>query len=172
MKIACTKAPGRGDTDQLLYRVATALTAKGIRVAGTAQINTDREKDGPCDMDIQVLPDGPLLRISQSLGQGARGCRLDASALEDAVALVSASLDQGADCLIINKFGKQEAEGHGFRDVIVKALDLDIPVLVGMNQLNQDAFANFAGGMEIQLPPEARALENWLLDQDCPAIAV
>ncbi|SMR70881.1 Nucleoside-triphosphatase THEP1 [Aliiroseovarius halocynthiae] len=172
MRIACTKAPGRGDTDQLLYGVASALSAKGIRVAGTAQINTDRKKDGPCDMDIQVLPNGPLLRISQSLGQGARGCRLNAGVLEDAVARVDAILDDGADCLIINKFGKQEAEGRGFRDVIVKALGLDIPVLVGMNQLNQDAFATFAGGLELQLPPDAQMLESWLLDQGALAIAV
>ncbi|MCK0142286.1 DUF2478 domain-containing protein [Aliiroseovarius sp. F20344] len=172
MRIACTKAAGRGDTDELLFSVASALQQKGLRVVGTTQVNTGRVNHGPCDMDIQVLPEGPLLRISQNLGPGARGCRLKADMLERAVMLVSRAMDCGADCLIINKFGKQEAEGRGFRDVIVKALDMGIPVLVGLNQLNQDAFAEFAGGMEIQLPPEAGVLADWLMEQDLPAIAV
>ena len=163
MKIACTMAPGRGDTDQLLYSVATKLRDRGYRVCGTVQINTEREKSGPCDMDVRVLPKGPTLRISQNLGNGARGCRLDANTLETAVGLVDASLTEGMDCLIINKFGKQEAEGHGFRDVIAKAASLGIPVLVGMNRLNRAAFEEFAGGLAVELQPTASSLQDWLL---------
>ena len=39
MKIACTKSPGRGDTDLLLVRVAQLLASRGLRLCGTVQVN-------------------------------------------------------------------------------------------------------------------------------------
>lgn len=162
MYIAYTKAPGKGDTDLLLHASAQQLQARGYRLAGTVQINTDREKDGPCDMDVKVLPDGPVIRISQNLGSGARGCRLDPSALEAAVVQVETNLARGADCLIINKFGKHEAEGRGFRSVIVDALSRGIPVLVGLNQLNEDDFLEFAGGLAKELSPQTSEILDWI----------
>jgi len=137
MYLACTMAPGRGDTDLILARLATDLATRGLRLCGTVQINTNRTGANPCDMDVRVLSDGPVLRISQDLGPSARGCRLDPEALEAAVGLVAASLATGADLLIVNKFGKHEAEGHGFRHVIAEALAMEVPVLVGLNGLNR-----------------------------------
>lgn len=160
MKIAYTIAPGRGDTDLLLERLADALVARGVRTCGTVQINTERADARPCDMDIKVLPDGPALRISQSLGAGARGCRLDPAVLEQAVGLCEAGLG-GAEILIVNKFGKHEAEGRGFRGLIGEALDLGIPVLVGLNGLSQEAFARFTEGLATPLAPELGALRVW-----------
>ncbi|MDM7930653.1 DUF2478 domain-containing protein [Tabrizicola sp.] len=167
MKLAYTMAPGRGDTDLVLHGLSADLAARGLRCCGTVQINSAKHRNGdadtgPCDMDVRVLPGGPVLRISQDLGPQARGCRLDPAALEAAVALVAAGLASGADLLIINKFGKHEAEGRGFRDVIAEAVAMDIPVLVGLNALNLQAFKTFAAGMAIQLPPEPAALKAWV----------
>jgi len=162
MNLAYTMAPGRGDTDLVLGTLASGLAARGLRCCGTAQINTEQADTRFCDMDVKVLPDGPVLRISQDLGPSARGCRLNPEALETAVGLVSASLARGADVLIINKFGKHEAEGRGFRPVIAEALSLGIPVIVGLNLLNLAAFEEFAGGMAVRLPPETDALSDWI----------
>jgi len=162
VNIAYTMAPGRGDIDLLLQRVSRSLVSNGFRPAGTAQVNIERADAGPCDMDVVVLPDGPTLRISQSLGAASKGCRLDPQALETAVGLVQARLP-ASDCLIVNKFGKHEAEGRGFRPVIAEALALDLPVLVGVNQLNLGAFEAFTGGMARRLVPDPELLETWLL---------
>ena len=162
MRLAYTMSTGRGDTDLVLQRLAIELTARGVRCCGTVQINSERVDSGPCDMDVRVLPDGAVLRISQDLGPQARGCRLDPAALETAVGLVAAKLSSGADLLIINKFGKHESEGRGFRDVIAEALAMEIPVLVGLNALNRQAFELFAGGLAVQLPPQTNALVAWL----------
>lgn len=162
MRLAYTMAPGRGDTDLVLSSLASDLVAQGLNVAGTVQINTERADAGPCDMDVKVLPQGPVLRISQDLGLSSRGCRLDPSALETAVGLVSTRLDASSDLLIINKFGKHEAEGRGFRDVIADALVLEVPVLVGINGLNKTAFEAFADGFAVALPPEPVALASWV----------
>ena len=160
MPMAYTMAPGRGDTDQLLHRVATSLMARGFHPAGTVQINSGLEGAGPCDMDVRVLPDGPTIRISQNLGAQARGCRLDPAALETAVARVQRSLGD-CDGLIINKFGKHEAEGHGFRPVIADAFSMDLPVLVGLNALNEDAFLEFSAGMAERLDPDHDGILDW-----------
>ena len=166
MQIAYTRSPGRGDTDLVLARLASRLTARGLRLVGTVQINTEQAGSGPCDMDVKVLPAGPVIRISQDLGPAARGCRLDPAALETAVGLTEGRLDGGVHALIVNKFGKHEAEGRGFRSTIAEALSRGLPVLVGLNGLNQDAFHAFSGGEAIELPPQVDALENWL----CAAI--
>jgi hypothetical protein len=162
MNLAYTMAPGRGDTDLVLGKLARELAARGLRCYGTVQINSERPDSGPCDMDVLVLPNGPVLRISQDLGPSARGCRLDPTALETAVGLVSASLAEGADVLIINKFGKHEAEGRGFRAVIADALALGIPVVAGVNGFNLAAFEEFAGGMATGLQPDVKALSDWV----------
>lgn len=162
MRLAYTMAPGRGDMDLVLEGLTVDLAARGLRCCGTVQINSERDDAGPCDMDVRVLPGGPVLRISQDLGPQARGCRLDPAALETAVGLVAARLSSGADLLIINKFGKHEAEGRGFRDVIAEAVAMDVPVLVGLNAVNRQAFEIFAGGMAIQLPPEPATLKAWV----------
>ena len=163
MRIAYTFAPGRGDTDLLLAGLAGALAADGVRAVGTVQINTACGDEGPCDMDVHVLPDGPVIRISQSLGTGSRGCRLDPGALETAIGLCEARLET-ADALIVNKFGKQEASGRGFRGLIGDALARDMPVLVGLNRLNHDAFHAFTGGEATPLAPEPEALRAWLME--------
>ena len=172
MQIAYTMAPGRGDTDLILFGLAGRLAARGLRCCGTVQINTERPGAGPCDMDEKVLPVGPVLRISQDLGRDSHGCRLDPQALETAVGLVAASLAGGADVLIVNKFGKHEAEGRGFREVIAEALARGIPVLVGLNGLNLPAFEGFAGGLAVPLPAEEEALAAWVLaatgQESCP----
>jgi nucleoside-triphosphatase THEP1 len=162
MKLAYTMAPGRGDTDLVLERLAADVTARGLRCCGTVQINSERADAGHCEMDVRVLPDGAVLRISQDLGPQARGCRLDPAALETAVAMVASTLSSGADLLIVNKFGKHEAEGRGFRNVIAEAVAMDIPVLVGLNTLNRTAFENFAEGLALRLPSDPAALMAWV----------
>ncbi len=169
MRIACTMALGKGDTDLLLFEFAEFLAKSGQATVGTVQINTETECDGPCDMDVRVLPDGPDIRISQSLGKHAKGCRLDPDALESAVQIVETRLAQGADCLIVNKFGKHEADGRGFRDVIAEAISRDVPVLVGLNPLNRASFDAFVGGGVAVLPPNLAALKDWIAKQTEPA---
>lgn len=170
MNIAYTMLPGRGDADLLLAALAQRLLASGLRVCGVVQSNHENPGDHPCDMNIHVLPDGPVLRISQALGSGSRGCRLDPSVLEQAALDVEARLTEGVDMLIINKFGKHEAQGRGFRTAIVQAVELNIPVLVGLNDLNQAAFEDFTAGEAVQLAAQMHTLQTWV-EQACQSLS-
>lgn len=161
MKLAYILSRARGETDPRLATVARHLMQRGVRLCGTIQVNTDRGDGRRCDMDLMVLPDGPALRISQDRGRWARGCRLDAGSLEAAVVQVADALDLGADLMIINKFGKHEAEGRGFRAVIGAALDVGVPVLVGLNPLNREAFDRFSGGLATELDADPGSILRW-----------
>ncbi|WP_171173881.1 DUF2478 domain-containing protein [Ruegeria sp. HKCCD8929] len=162
MHLAYITTTDRGATDRLLSAVAERLLARDVFLAGVVQTNTECADSSKCDMDLRVLPAGETIRISQSLGSQSRGCRLDPAALEQAVAYVTASLDAGPDLLIVNKFGKHEADGRGFRPVIGEALARDIPVLVGVNGLNEEKFLAFTDGAAQQVPADIDAIERWL----------
>ena len=162
MKLAYIMTGERGATDLLLSHFARTCLDRGLPVSGLVQINTEIEGAHHCDMDVQVLPDGPVLRISQSLGTGARGCRLDSAVLETAVGLVEKTLATRPALVILNKFGKQEAEGGGFRELIGTCLAEDIPVVTGVNRLNYPGFEAFSAGLATRLAATEAALDDWL----------
>lgn len=80
-----------------------------MRATGLVQTEVPGSDRHPCDMGPRLLPGGRTIRISQSLGAGSRGCRLDAGALEFAAVKVGRTLSCGADHMIVNRFGKLEA---------------------------------------------------------------
>ncbi|MBL8564061.1 MAG: DUF2478 domain-containing protein [Gemmobacter sp.] len=159
MRLATITLPGRGETDRLLAALAARLQGQGVALAGAVQFNVECGED--CEMEVQVLPDGPVIGISQSLGPGSQGCRLDAGALEAAVAEVAARM-AGARLLIVNKFGKHEAEGRGFRTLIAEALASGMPVLLGVNAMNMQSFQVFAEGLAEPVLPDT--LDAWLAE--------
>lgn len=161
MKLGYVTLPGRGETDELLAKLAARILQAGTRLAGTIQTNRERDCTHHCDMDLHVIPDGPVVRINQDLGPEATACRLDAGALEAAVVAVAQRL-AGAEVLIINKFGKHEAEGRGFRHLMADALARGVPVIVGVNIQNMPAFLEYADGMAQHLPSEPDQILTWL----------
>jgi hypothetical protein len=160
VRLAYVTLQGRGRTDALIAAVVDQLLMDGLRLSGTVQSNIERPDRRKCDMDLLILPQGPVVRISEDRGDLARGCTLDPGALEQSVAEVQQRLS-GSDILIVNKFGKREAEGKGLVPVIGDAVDLGIPVLVGVNGLNLAAFLAFAGDEAVALPTDIASVIQW-----------
>jgi hypothetical protein len=163
MNIAYVTESGRGLIDDCLSETVAVLQDHGFRLAGTVRARPPGCLDHPCVMEVRVLPDGPLHRISQPLGAGSRGCRLNGGAIETLAVKVEERMP-GADLLVVNKFGKQENLGRGLRPAIVKALELGVPVLVGVNGLNLPGLVAFTAGQAIQLRPDPRAMVAWAYD--------
>lgn len=164
MKIAVLAAEGRGETDRLISEAAAALEARGLRLRGIVKVLQDRPEGAHhCDMDVRVLPGGGVIRITQSLGPEAEGCRLNPAAIAEAVAAVEASKEAPADLFVLNKFGPEEAEGRGFRAAIADALSRGTPVLVGLGGGAQSraAFAQFSAGLAEALPADLGAIVDW-----------
>jgi nucleoside-triphosphatase THEP1 len=156
---------GRGTVDPLMAEVAGHLMAQGWPVAGVIQVNVETGPETKCDMDLQVLAGTEAVRISQRLGPMARGCRLDPAGLERAVGLVERALDAGPRLVLINKFGKAELEGRGFRPLIGRALSEGVPVLTAVNRANLPGFQAFTDGIGTALPAEPQAILDWCAAQ-------
>lgn len=154
-------ATGRGAADDLMREVALSLRASGLRVAGAVQVNTETDPSRKCQMDLHILSGQNVVRISQDLGALSRGCRLDPNGLEQAVGLVAAGLDAGADLLVVNKFGKQELDGRGFRPLMGEALTRGVPVLTAVNRGNVQGFEAWAEGMATRLPDDRETVLDW-----------
>lgn len=163
MKLGYISAGLEGETDLLIAEVARRLIAGGLTPAGTLQINTPRPGRQKSDMDLWLLPEGPQIRISLDRGEAAAGCRLDTSALEEA-AVITAQRLPAADLLLVNKFGKQEADGHGLADSVAEALAQGKPVLCGMADHFLEGFLTYAAGHAEELPRDADLVVAWVLE--------
>lgn len=157
---------GQGDGDRTLASVAVTLSSRGFVLAGVIQINYVFDPERRCHMDLQVLGDGPTVRISQDRGRFAQGCRLDPEGLAHAVALVDATLERGeVDLLIVNKFGKAELEGGGFREVIGKALIAGVPALTTVSPAHLSEILGYAGELGAKLHADHDEVVAWCLAQ-------
>ncbi|WP_037312344.1 DUF2478 domain-containing protein [Ruegeria halocynthiae] len=162
MKIASISSQKQGETDRLLAELATDLQSSGLKLRGIVKdLSYAALHQNGCDMSVRVLPEGPIIKITQNLGQGSDACRLDPAALVQAVAQVEQGGFDDVDLFILNKFGPEEAAGRGFRAVMGTALERDIPVLVGVSPANRQAFQTFAGGLSKELPDNREALWRW-----------
>jgi len=134
----------------VIDRLVASAKARGLGVVGMVQKNEERPGRSKCDMTVVDVTSGREILISESRGEGARGCRLDTGALEEASALMIAGLEAATppDLLILSKFGKQEIAGRGFRQAVEKAIDLGVPVVVGVADESLPGLRDFGGGLE------------------------
>lgn len=133
--------------DRALRRIVSRCEAAGRRLAGVVQRDTPRDGRARCDMTLEDLSTGTAISISQDRGPNARGCHLDLGEMARAIHLASAALERAPDLLVLNKFGRTEAEGGGFRALIAEAIEAGVPVLIAVPYRNLDPWRSFAGGL-------------------------
>lgn len=147
--------------DQLLEEAAGLLKARGLRVSGVIQRRGNG--DDECRVtDLFALSSGRTFRISRPLGEGTRGSRLDPDTLAQCCRHLESQVAAGCDVLVLNRFGKAEAEGHGFHDLIVMALERGIPVLVGVRGKYVSSWSAFGHEQASVVPVGRAALDAWL----------
>lgn len=156
--------------DHAIARAIEPLRERGIPLAGAIQRDpADRPGRHPCDLLLENLATGEITAIAEHRGKEARGCRLDVGILTDIAEAVASSLHEDEPrLLIVNKFGKIEADGGGLRGAIADAVCLRIPVLVGVPMRNLDRWRAFAGALSVELPADAAAISSWLESQGLP----
>lgn len=154
-----------GQTDAVLHEVAGQLLADSVALIGAVQDTQRNGDDERKSMSLRLLPDGPEVAISQSLGRHSQGCNLDPEGLEHAAGLIAAGLENAPQLVLLNKFGKQEAEGQGFRPIIAEALSRGIPVILGVGREKLPAFLEFSGDLAQPLARSRDAILQWCRDQ-------
>ena len=145
------------DPDAVLRDFAADLNARGYRAVGMVQA-------GQCadaSLSAVLLPSGEVLALSQNVRSPESGCKLDLGRLHDAAARVTIAMDAGADVVIVNRFGKRERSGKGLADVIRRASDANIPVVIAVSREHFADWVKFADGMSVKLACDRTALDQW-----------
>lgn len=134
-----------------LRRLWTRLARRGAKCAGVLQ-HDEPAGDGRsrCDMILECLSVGRRLKVSEDRGAHARGCRLDVGELMRALEAEREALQASTDVLIVNKFGKSESEGGGFRPLIAQAVELGVPVVITVPWRNIESWRLFVGDLAVE----------------------
>jgi hypothetical protein len=135
---------------------------RGLKLAGVLQHSACADQAHPCDVVLEDLATGSRVELFERRGKGARGCRLDLAALTEVSASVERSLNDQPDLLILNKFGKAEAEGGGLGDCIASAMEKGIPTLIGVPLRNLESWRGFAGEISAEFSDDLSLFRRWL----------
>ena len=111
---------------------------------------------------LKSILDGNTFPLFQDLGTGATGCCLDSVGPIQAGAAVSRHIASGCDLVVLNKFGKLEAESRsGLLSAFVSAVEHNVPVLTAVSPKYKAAWSSFASPFFTFLPPEDAAIDQW-----------
>lgn len=144
------------DIDSVLNNVAAALAADGVRVAGLVQQGGATPGGAPDrTLALRDLATGDHHRITEERGAAALGCRLDWQAITELAQRIETGLDDAPDVLIVNRFGRAESEGRGFRGAIEKALAQGACVIVAVRDEYKVPWQAFHAGLAVSAAPEA-----------------
>jgi len=160
LPIAALVYPADTNPSPVLVEVARALQARGVSLIGAIQHDLGPKET--CGMELELLPSGVRLPMSQDLGPGSNACRLDPAAMAEASAQVRKAIEAGRpELAIFNKFGAQEVAGDGLRDEMVATVMAGIPLLTAVAERFGDDWAAFTGGEASLMPCTVEAALAW-----------
>ena len=108
-----------------------------------------------------MLPDGDIVPLTPSANIPMAGCRLDPARLADLATRLATRFADGADILIINRFGQSEAGGKRLDRSHRPRAGCDIPVLIAVPERRFHTWIRFSDGMNVRLPCRREALDRW-----------
>ncbi len=147
--------------DAVLEQVVAGLRQRGVRLAGVIQKSGS---EPGCDIEgsrLHSLAGDWVLPLLENRGSQARGCRLDYGSIAEASARIFASLPADAGFMLLNRFGRAEAEGAGLRDILETCLHRQICVLIAVRDDYEAAWNEYHGGLGAVLPADAGAILDW-----------
>lgn len=148
--------------DEMFRWIVGECRDQGLPLAGVLQYPAFEGADQRCDVVLEDLATGHRTLLFEERGAGARGCRLDVAALVDASMRIENSLDGNPVLLVLNKFGKVEAEGGGMCRLLANALERGIPAVIGVPERNLAAWRSFAGDFSAELGVDRDQVAEWL----------
>jgi Protein of unknown function (DUF2478) len=148
------------DPDRLIAGFAADLRRSGRHPVGVVQRGRSCRSDDP-RLGVTLLPGGEVVGLALDDEPHGGGCRLDPDRLAGLSMRFAAAIDDGADLVIINHFGRSEADGRGLIDLISRTLGADIPVLIAVPEWRFAAWIRFSEGMNVRLACRRDALDRW-----------
>jgi hypothetical protein len=148
---------GRPDEpDRLLREFVQELAVCGHRVVGLIQTRLDAGSAA-----VTVLPTGETIPLAPKFDALAHpSCPIPCD-LRPAASRIDTLIESRPDVVIINRFGRLEAEGSGLVDEIARAVRLDIPVVIAVPEFRFLEWLAFCKGMGVKLPCRSGSLRGW-----------
>jgi hypothetical protein len=165
---------GGAEADALLARTVAALQGAGRRVQGLLMRHEGgMAGDTACGVEmflVDVSTDERYL-VSQPMGSLSKACRADPQGFARATVVMRRALAERPDLVVLNRFGKLEAEGRGMNAELLALMAEGVPVLTAVAPAYRDAWAAFSGGAAV-LPLDEAAVHQWLDAHLSPQAAV
>jgi nucleoside-triphosphatase THEP1 len=151
------------DPDRLLLQFANDLRRSGCRVAGFVQRGVHPLEAAGSNADFgAVLLSGPeIVSLGHYRDHDAHCCEIDAERLAAIGRAIAQAVEEGVDLVILNRFGKLEAQGRGLIQLIGQAIAADIPVVTAVPEHRFAAWVRYSDGMSVRLPCYRAALDAW-----------
>jgi hypothetical protein len=147
--------------DAMLADSVQRIRESGIRVSGLLQRFGHRLTNGKRSMWLRDIATGKTLRLDRPATPDTAGLLIDPAALTRAAALMRRAIASGADLVVVNRFGKAEADGAGLRAEIAAAIGSGAIVLIPVRFTLLDDLEGFLGSTAPLVLPSADAIVNW-----------
>ena len=144
--------------DLVLYAFARRLADAGRRVCGLVQFRDRLRSRSP--YRVISLDNWHVTEFARKDGDAA-DCRLDVDWLDRTGRRVEASIREGVDVVIVNRFGPLEAAGRGFRDAILAASETVTPLVIAVPEFEFERWTAFSGGMTVRLDCALGSVLDW-----------
>jgi len=155
-------APGTRDSAELA-RFIEALKADGVKLGGLIQEEVLRPDGARDRIDTVDIATGRRIVINQQTEQNRanHNCSLDVSALTETTAAIRNAIADGAELVIIEKFGAQEKNGEGLADDIFHVIMEEVPLLVAVPEPSYEAWLERTGGLGERISYTEQAFRDW-----------
>ena len=171
------------ELDRALWGTASLFTRNNIHVVGALlppqeDIGEKRTEEEREDMDLEIFPTGERINIFLPEKCERVGCRLNHMPFQQVVETVyvclSSALEVNNTVVMLNRFGKSEAEGGGYSKVLELAMERDLPVIIGVSDSHKrrNGGHNLRGAWEryiegtsgVVLEPKIEKILDWAVD--------
>jgi len=154
--------PGQA-TRPVLDALVAHLKSQGMAVHGLLQEATPDH--GVDAIDIHNGVHIPIKRPTR-YELDHKLCSLNLSQLAEATMVLRRALEQHADVVVVERFGKTERDGGGLADDLLALMAGGIPTFVTVPETLLPAWQHFSGDLGVVLSCDAEALVRWWDSRD------
>lgn len=146
--------------DLVLLDFARRVSDSGRRICGLIQFRDRRSDD--TRRRVMVLDAWTEVDVGhETSAVGGGHCHVDEGWMDRMAAQVRASIRDGVDAVIVNRFGPLEAAGGGFCDAIRVASESQTPLVIAVPAFEFERWTHCSNGMTVSLDCALDAVLEW-----------
>ncbi len=149
------------DVSAVLAAAIARLRSDGAEIGGLLQ-EPETPGSKKCRvLDLVDIRTGERARITQDRGIESRGCKLDEQGLLSLSHCIEFAVADRLDLIVISRFGRAEAAGHGLLTSCADVVCAGIPLLTAVREPYVERWREFHGGLAAEIPCSAQAVVDW-----------